>query len=368
MSSALETLIDNARHNEVVLSKLQAIEMRLIAVADFASLLDTLLLALPEAFGLEDVALFLLDPHQDTQTLLTALAVPIEQWHGLHFSTQEATWLPCFTTPPSPLLRALPEDPLHALFGEAEVASVALLPLSRHAGLIGCLALGSRDATRFTADLSTEFLARLAAIAGVCIENVINSERLKYIGLTDPLTGIHNRRYFDLRLADEVNRIQRYGGYIACLFIDIDHFKNINDTWGHPIGDVVLKAVAGRIKNMLRLTDTLARYGGEEFVVLLEQADAAQAFVVAERIREAVRQPAIPLDNGALIPITVSIGISSFVPRPQDDGAAVSAQRLLHEADTALYRAKTTGRNRVVAFTTEAAADPAASPSPEATS
>ena len=200
MSSALETLIDNARHNEVVLSKLQAIEMRLIAVADFASLLDTLLLALPEAFGLEDVALFLLDPHQDTQTLLTALAVPIEQWHGLHFSTQEATWLPCFTTPPSPLLRALPEDPLHALFGEAEVASVALLPLSRHAGLIGCLALGSRDATRFTADLSTEFLARLAAIAGVCIENVINSERLKYIGLTDPLTGIHNRRYFDLRL------------------------------------------------------------------------------------------------------------------------------------------------------------------------
>jgi diguanylate cyclase (GGDEF)-like protein len=131
---------------------------------------------------------------------------------------------------------------------------------------------------------------------------------------------------------------------------------------------VVLKAVAGRIKNMLRLTDTLARYGGEEFVVLLEQADAAQAFVVAERIREAVRQPAIPLDNGALIPITVSIGISSFVPRPQDDGAAVSAQRLLHEADTALYRAKTTGRNRVVAFTTEAAADPAASPSPEATS
>ena len=119
---------------------------------------------------------------------------------------------------------------------------------------------------------------------------------------------------------------------------------------------------------MLRLTDTLARYGGEEFVVLLEQADAAQAFVVAERIREAVRQPAIPLDNGALIPITVSIGISSFVPRPQDDGAAVSAQRLLHEADTALYRAKTTGRNRVAAFTTEAAADPAASPSPEATS
>ena len=153
MSSALETLIDNARHNEVVLSKLQAIEMRLIAVADFASLLDTLLLALPEAFGLEDVALFLLDPHQDTQTLLTALAVPIEQWHGLHFSTQEAAWLPCFTTPPSPLLRALPEDPLHALFGEAEVASVALLPLSRHAGLIGCLALGSRDATRFTAEI-----------------------------------------------------------------------------------------------------------------------------------------------------------------------------------------------------------------------
>lgn len=364
MSSALETLIDNARHNEVVLSKLQAIEMRLIAVADFAGLLDTLLLDLPEAFGLEDVALFLLDPHQDTQTLLTALAVPVAQWQGLHFSTQDAVWLSCFGTPPSPLLRALPEDPLHALFGEAEVASVALLPLSRHAGLIGCLALGSGDATRFTADLSTDFLARLAAIAGVCIENVINSERLKYIGLTDPLTGIHNRRYFDLRLADEVNRIQRYGGHIACLFIDIDHFKNINDTWGHPIGDVVLKAVAERIKNMLRLTDTLARYGGEEFVVLLEQADAAQAFVVAERIREAVRQPAIPLDNGALIPITVSIGISSFVPRPQDDGAAVAAQRLLHEADTALYRAKTTGRNRVVAFTTEP--DPAASAPPEA--
>ena len=119
---------------------------------------------------------------------------------------------------------------------------------------------------------------------------------------------------------------------------------------------------------MLRLTDTSARDGGGKFGVLLEQVHAAPTFVVAERIREAVRQSAIPLDNGALIPITVSIGISSFVPRPQDDGAAVSAQRLLHEADTALYRAKTTGRNGVVTFAAEAAADPAASPSPEATS
>jgi two-component system, cell cycle response regulator len=121
--------------------------------------------------------------------------------------------------------------------------------------------------------MATNFIEWLAAVASVCLENVANNERLKHIGLTDALTGVHNRRYFDQRLREEVDRALRKGQPLSCLLVDVDHFKHVNDKHGHLIGDAVLREVAEQIKDQLRLSDAMARYGGEEFAVLLVQTD-----------------------------------------------------------------------------------------------
>ena len=113
-------------------------------------------------------------------------------------------------------------------------------PLVRNRQLIGCLNIGSVQQERFIQGSATDFLERLAAIVAVCFENAFNHERLKLLGLLDPLTGIHNRRYFDERLDEEISRSLRQKERLSCLFLDIDHFKQFNDIYGHHIGDLVL--------------------------------------------------------------------------------------------------------------------------------
>ena len=129
------------------------------------------------------------------------------------------------------------------------------------------MCFGSRDATRFTRHHGTDFLAHLGAVAAVCIENAVNRARLLRAGITDFLTGWHNRRYLQQRLKEELARAQRRGGTIACLMIDIDKFKSINDGYGHLAGDNALKEVAQRIEAQIRNMDTAARFGGDELAI-----------------------------------------------------------------------------------------------------
>jgi diguanylate cyclase (GGDEF)-like protein len=221
-----------------------------------------------------------------------------------------------------------------------------VLPLKRRGRLIGSVNLGSRDLARFSPGMATDFLDRLAGIIAICFENVANHERLKHVSLSDPLTGVHNRRYFDQRLREEADRARRSRRAISCLFVDIDRFKSINDRFGHPVGDAVLRAVATRIKGELRLSDALGRYGGEEFAAVLADTDAPTALAIAERVRAAVA--AVPFEDGAggAIPITASVGVATAVPERFDNGAALSVH-LVTSADRAVYRAKGDGRDCV---------------------
>ena len=177
----------------------------------------------------------------------------------------------------------------HLLFpGISNLKSAALVPLPRKDRATGALCFGSRDATRFTRHHGTDFLAHLGAVAAVCIENAVNRARLLRAGITDFLTGWHNRRYLQQRLKEELARAQRRGGTIACLMIDIDKFKGINDGYGHLAGDSALKEVAQRIEAQIRSMDTAARFGGDELAILLPEATAAEAAMLAERIREVI--------------------------------------------------------------------------------
>ncbi len=164
---------------------------------------------------------------------------------------------------------------------------------------------------------------------------------LRAMALTDALTGLANRRHFEERGGDELIARQKTDKTLALLMIDIDHFKAINDTYGHPVGDEVLKAVASRCRGALRETDLIARLGGEEFVVLLPDTDRDEAIFIAERLREAIG--CIPVIAGTnIIEVRASLGGAMAGTSPD------TLDTLLDCADAALYRAKGTGRNRVV--------------------
>lgn len=166
------------------------------------------------------------------------------------------------------------------------------------------------------------------------------NRRLEELSRNDGLTGLFNRRYWQECLEDELGRAQRYGTALCLLLFDLDHFKQINDRHGHPGGDEVLRAVARRLRPLLRATDIPGRFGGEEFAVLLPHTVPAGGLVVAERIRAVMKAEPVSFEDRQ-IPFTVSIGLARF------DAQDTSATELIGRADEALYRAKRDGRDCV---------------------
>ncbi len=164
--------------------------------------------------------------------------------------------------------------------------------------------------------------------------------RVENLAIMDPLTGLFNRRRFETILANEFKRAARYQSPLSCLMIDLDHFKSVNDTFGHQTGDTILKAAAHVIQTAVREVDTPARWGGEEFVVLSPNTTVENARRLAERIRSAFEAHAFSGIEGQRV--TVSIGIAG-TPEPSID----SQDKLIHAADVALYEAKKNGRNRI---------------------
>lgn len=158
----------------------------------------------------------------------------------------------------------------------------------------------------------------------------------------DALTGLANRRHFELTITGEIDRVARAGESALVLMADIDHFKSVNDTYGHPAGDQVLKMVAAALQDCVRPMDTVARYGGEEFAIILPNCPTAFGHTVAERIRAKVERRPINVAPGIDVNVTISIG-GAFAPQWVRSSAALWVER----ADRQLYLAKTQGRNRV---------------------
>jgi diguanylate cyclase (GGDEF)-like protein len=172
------------------------------------------------------------------------------------------------------------------------------------------------------------------------IKRVVLYEKVQELAIRDSLTQILSRRYFLERFNEEVNRSRKLTYSLACLMIDIDFFKDLNDNYGHLVGDVILKEASKIIKDSIRQIDILGRYGGEEFCLALPETKKEEARFAAERIREAIEDKAIRAYDEDL-KITISIGIAIL---PDD---TTDAEALIDRADQALYKAKQTGRNRV---------------------
>ncbi|MFC0253787.1 GGDEF domain-containing protein [Massilia consociata] len=352
LRSRMAYLLEQAERNHSIMTRHQAFDLKIVGSGSFQELVTTIYTTLPVISELDIVTLSLVDPDADIYTVMDKLGVDYELLPNLMFCehASELGFPHVEGHPPRPILGPYAPSRHQGMFPHppAGLQSVALVPLLRNNRLIGSLNLGSTDPSRFTPALGTDFIEHMGSIIAICLENVISNEMLKYIGLTDSLTGVYNRRYIDRRLVEEIARARRQEYRISVMYIDIDHFKQVNDTAGHQAGDDVLREVAQRIKAELRISDALARVGGEEFVVLLIDADLDSASMVAQRIRASVEAQPVDLSSGEPVSVTVSIGVATLDDFERDHAIEGVAQELVAQADTALYRAKATGRNRVV--------------------
>ncbi|MGX2039470.1 GGDEF domain-containing protein [Methylocaldum sp. MU1018] len=195
--------------------------------------------------------------------------------------------------------------------------------------------------------MATDFPGRLACVLSVCPENILNFELPRRTSLIDTPTGLDNRRYFEQRASEEVGRALHSGECLSCLFLDVDRFKAINDTYRHQSGDRVLIEAARTLRSMLRNNDILARHGGEEFVALLSTGtDDRAAIGVAERIRRRIADRAFYDKDGETLKLSLSIGVATLDPG-KVRGIDAAESRLVEAADKSLYHAKNNGRNRV---------------------
>lgn len=176
----------------------------------------------------------------------------------------------------------------------------------------------------------------------LAFNNALTHERMQHIAALDPLTGAYNRRFGMARLLEEFNKSLRMTYPLGLIMFDIDHFKNVNDTYGHLVGDQVLKEVIRRTLTVIRKGDIVIRYGGEEFLIIMPAASKKHSYDVGERLRQMVEKTSIKVDNKE-IQLTISVGVSSF-PEPNIE----NVQELIKSADDALYSAKNSGRNKVV--------------------
>ncbi|HET9990822.1 MAG TPA: sensor domain-containing diguanylate cyclase, partial [Kofleriaceae bacterium] len=223
-----------------------------------------------------------------------------------------------------------------------DAKSLLVLPLLSADEAIGTLTLVARAEKRFNKDVR-EMLAVIANQVAVSLQNGFLYKKMETMATTDGLTGLTNHRSFQQRFEDLLQRAQRHGHKVALLLCDVDFFKKVNDGYGHPVGDEVLRRVAKVLQEVPRKIDIPCRYGGEEFAVLLDNVDVIQAKAVADRIRIEISKVVVETDKGPLS-VTESVGVAAF-PEDGHDRAT-----LIERADLALYHAKHTGRNRVVTW------------------
>jgi two-component system, cell cycle response regulator len=349
LEAQLAGLTEEVGRNDSLLRKTQERELELLRAGSLSQLFERLIVGLRTSYQLDEVALILHDPQHEIRHLLSGDGVAAGEPPGVCFVDALVTVAPQLANLERPWLGRYRKADHELLVPgvAAPPASLALIPLRRNEPLDGVLVFSSSDPQRFTPELASDFLAHLGLVAAICVENAVNRARLLRSGLTDFLTGFHNRRYLHARLREELARAQRARHALVCLMIDVDHFKRINDQYGHLAGDTVLREVAQRIDAEMRLSDTGARFGGDEFAMVLAHATMSDGEKVAARVLQAVREQPIAVGRGIQETVTLSIGVAVAKPGAGQRDYKVLAERLIAEADAALYRAKSAGRNRV---------------------
>lgn len=308
--------------------------------------LDTLMQLVTQLLGPDNWSLMLLDEEKkelyfeivvgDAASSIRNMRLPMGKGiAGWAAAKQEAVVVPC----------VVDDERFHdsrGLESSFRNESALVAPLLYAGRVLGVIELVSNvDERRFDQE-DLALLEPFADFAAIAINNARNFRRIEDLTLTDEWTSLYNARFLRRCLAEEVERANRYHHPVSLVFMDLDHFKNVNDKHGHSVGSAVLREVADVLWTIVRNTDRPTRYGGDEFVVVMPETDKRGAYVLSERIRETIATKAFVTNDGVDVRITASVGIATF---PDD---ASDASSLLDMADRAMYMAKARGRNTIV--------------------
>jgi diguanylate cyclase (GGDEF)-like protein len=317
------------------LEAINAIAQQSTAVLELEELLSRVCCLIQQAFQVSHVSLFLRDEGELILRAHHGTLTPRAP-ENLRFQVSQEPWSEILATSRTFIEKDLASTP-ECLRFFVESASRLSIPLVSFGQTLGVLTL---DSSRPNAFRESE-LSSLESVADICATSIQNAhyvERVKQLAYLDGLTGIFNRRFFEVRIIEEIERARRYGTGMAVIMADIDQFKPLNDEFGHLLGDEVLRQVSSLFHQQLRKMDVVCRYGGEEFAILLSQTGAQHAVGVAEKLRRMVENWQFP---GVPRTVTISAGVAAF----NDHGT--TRDELVRAADTGLYAAKQAGRNCV---------------------
>ncbi|WP_299973484.1 sensor domain-containing diguanylate cyclase [uncultured Pseudoteredinibacter sp.] len=349
LQGTVKLLLRRIEQNHSIQQHFHTFEFKLLACQCLRDLLNLLLIEAQRHFNLSAVSLVIIDSDYSIRELMDQLDLTdygscLQMRNGVDFLATLYPQQHEVTLGDMDVLTAGRIFP-----GAGRVVSSACMPLVRQDKLVGSLHFASDSTERFQPDMATDFLSHLASIVSLCLENCIGREHLSRQGKVDMLTQVNNRRSFEAELERELERAQRNQEPLSCMFVDVDHFKQINDQFGHQAGDLVLKHLAYEVSLQLRKTDFLARYGGEEFVVLAPRCPQTNAERLAERIRAAIEKMAIDVCGSKKVRPTVSVGLATWCPKQQGRcDLQLVGHGLLAAADEVMYQAKRGGRNRVL--------------------
>jgi len=320
------------RSRALQLEAIAAIAQQTTAVLDMEQLLGKVCPLVRHSFGVAHVSVLLKDGEDLVLRAQNGKLKPQAEQGG-RFRCSESGWGKALAAG-----ETLIENQVNGCELYCEARSRMCIPLVSFGKTFGVLMLHNDEPGKFQAQ-DVPPLESVADICATAIQNANYVERVKQLAYRDGLTGIFNRRFFELRMAEEMERAQRFGAGMAIIMIDIDRFKGLNDEFGHLLGDEVLRQVASLLHDQLRKFDVVCRYGGEEFAILLSQTNPQHAIAVAEKLRGLVETWQFP---GLPRSVTISAGVATY---PEN---ALERDGLMKASDASLYAAKQAGRNRVL--------------------
>jgi len=328
----IQTLIERLKENEITAQRFHEVESRFLSILNFRDFFEVLVSEIIEKFSVPHVWISIIDSCE-ISGFLDAIRNS-EILHDRINIVNEDEFGKIAGKLTRPLLANKNLDRFAILNPPDDSLSMAIAPLTLDGKLIGTLNQADVSEDRFSPGKDTSLLERLAVKVSLCLSNVTAHEKLKYLAYHDPLTGLLNRRVMENVLEREFSRAKRYFSVLSLVFIDLDNFKQVNDRYGHDMGDDLLRHVAGVFSSMTRRSDVVSRFAGDEFVFLLPETQASQAEAFMERVVGRLRET--PLYDSRKNPVKVSFsyGVASSDEKGIDDYNTllkVADDRLLFE-------------------------------------
>ncbi len=337
----LESIEQRLKLNEDTARKFHEIEISILSILNFQDLCESLLTKVSNTFNIPLVWLSIIEDNPISEYIKTIDNSNIVQSKTTFLSRKDFILITQNTLTPLLINTNMEKfDQIYPVNSSQSITSIAIVPITLDGKIIGSLNLADSDSKRFEPGIDTSLLEQLGVKISLCFSNVTAHEKLKFLAFHDPLTGLVNRGVMDRILKRECDRAKRYSTDLSLIFFDLDNFKNINDTYGHDIGDQALIITANIFDNLRRGSDIISRYAGDEFVAILPSTKLKQAEEFVLRTKYEFSKKSVRAD-GKSFHIHTSHGVASFF----EDNCKSSSELLKH-ADKKLYQAKQNKNNK----------------------